>query len=61
LSPAAGIDVGGVEYITDDRDVVPSFTTSTSYRIFVADAPRVIGFNPHVRLVDFLEKQRRNE
>jgi hypothetical protein len=24
---------------------------------FVADAPRVIGFDPHARLVDFLEEE----
>jgi len=61
LVAAAGIDVGGVEYITDDRDGRAVFYDINVLSNFVADAPRVIGFNPHVRLVDFLEKQRRNE
>jgi len=61
LVAAAGIDVGGVEYITDDRDGRAVFYDINVLSNFVADAPRAIGFNPHVRLVDFLEKQRRNE
>ncbi len=58
---AAGIDVGGVEYITDDRDGRAVFYDINALSNFVADAPRVIGFDPHVQLVDFLEQQRRGE
>jgi D-ala D-ala ligase C-terminus len=54
---AAQIDVGGVEYIVDDRDGSLLYYDINALSNFVADAPRVIGFDPHVRLVDFLEKE----
>ena len=54
---AAGIDVGGVEYMIDDRDGRAVFYDINVLSNFVADAPRVIGFDPHVQLVDFLERQ----
>ena len=52
---AAQIDVGGVEYIIDDRDGSLLYYDINALSNFVADAPRVIGFDPHARLVDFLE------
>ena len=54
---AAGIDVGGVEYMIDDREGRAVFYDINVLSNFVADAPRVIGFDPHVQLVDFLERQ----
>lgn len=54
---AAQIDVGGVEYIVDDRDGSLLYYDINALSNFVADATRVIGFDPHVRLVDFLEKE----
>lgn len=54
---AAHIDVGGVEYIIDDRDGSVLYYDINALSNFVADAPRVIGFDPHARLVDFLEKE----
>ena len=54
---AAQIDVGGVEYIVDDRDGSLLYYDINALSNFVADAPRVVGFDPHVRLVDFLEKE----
>jgi glutathione synthase/RimK-type ligase-like ATP-grasp enzyme len=54
---AAGIDVGGVEYMIDDRDGRAVFYDINALSNFVADASRVIGFDPHVQLVDFLERQ----
>lgn len=51
---AAQIDVGGVEYIIDDRDGRLMYYDINALSNFVADAPRVIGFDPHVQLVDFL-------
>jgi glutathione synthase/RimK-type ligase-like ATP-grasp enzyme len=49
-----GIDVGGVEYIVDDRDGELYFYDVNALSNFVADAPTVLGFEPHVRLVDYL-------
>ena len=43
---AADIDVGGIEYIVDDRDGQIYYYDVNALSNFVADAPRVIGFNP---------------
>jgi D-ala D-ala ligase C-terminus len=51
---AAGIQVGGIEYVIDDRDGQLYFYDVNALSNFVADAPRVIGFDPFVNLVDFL-------
>lgn len=53
----AGIDVGGIEYMVDDRDGQLYYYDINALSNFVADAVNVIGFNPHARLVDFLEKK----
>jgi glutathione synthase/RimK-type ligase-like ATP-grasp enzyme len=53
----AGIDVGGIEYIIDDRDGDLLYYDVNALSNFVADAINVIGFNPHQRLVDYLEKR----
>lgn len=55
---AAAIDVGGVEYITDERDGRELFYDINALSNFVADAPRILGFDPHARLVDYLEQER---
>jgi glutathione synthase/RimK-type ligase-like ATP-grasp enzyme len=54
---AAGIDVGGVEYILDDRDGQIYYYDINALSNFVADAPRVIGFNPVENLADFLQEE----
>jgi len=54
---AAQIDVGGIEYIVDDRDGALLFYDINALSNFVADATRVVGFDPHVRLVDFLQEE----
>lgn len=51
---AAGIDVGGVEYLVDARDGEAYFYDVNALSNFVANAPEVIGFDPFVPLVDFL-------
>ncbi|HVS94897.1 MAG TPA: hypothetical protein VHE54_00375 [Puia sp.] len=53
----SGIDVGGIEYIVDDRDGSLLYYDVNALSNFVADAVNVIGFNPHIRLVDYLEKR----
>ena len=54
---AAKIDVGGVEYLIEDRTGKPLFYDINALSNFVADAPSLIGFDPHERLVDFLEQE----
>lgn len=58
---AAGIDTGSVEYLTDDRDGQVLFYDINVLSNFVAQAIRVIGFNPHVQLVDFLVGEQRKD
>ncbi|HEY9450824.1 MAG TPA: hypothetical protein VIQ60_13820 [Gemmatimonadaceae bacterium] len=48
------LDVGGIEYLVDDRDGRTYFYDINALSNFVADAPRVIGFDPFVKLVDYL-------
>ena len=54
---AAGIELGGVEYIVDDRDGQRYYYDINALSNFVADATRVIGFDPFVRLADWLEDE----
>jgi len=51
----AGIDVGGIEYMVDDRDGRLAYYDVNALSNFVADAVNVVGFNPFHKLVDFLE------
>ena len=53
----AGLDVGGIEYLVDDRDGEHYFYDINALSNFVADAPNVIGFDPFVSLVDYLERR----
>jgi hypothetical protein len=49
------LDVGGIEYLVDDRDGKHYFYDVNALSNFVADAPNVVGFDPWVNLVDYLE------
>lgn len=51
----AGIDVGGIEYMIDDRDGRLVYYDINALSNFVADARNVVGFDPFERLVDFLQ------
>ena len=53
----AGIEVGGVEYIVDDRDGRRYYYDINALSNFVADGLRVVGFDPYARLADFLEQE----
>lgn len=57
IAAAAGIEVGGVEYMIDGRNGQIYFYDINALSNFVADAPNVIGFDPYVRLVDYLVSQ----
>jgi hypothetical protein len=54
IARAARIDVGGIESMIDDRDGSRVYYDINALSNFVADAPRVIGFDPHERLAEFL-------
>ena len=55
IMQAAGIELGGVEYMVDGRDGRPYFYDINALSNFVADGPRVLGFDPFARLADWLE------
>ena len=52
---AAGIDVGGVELMIDDRDGTARFYDINAMSNFVADPLNVLGWDPHDRLADWIE------
>ncbi len=54
---AGQIDVGGVEYLVDQRTGDALFYDINALSNFVADAVNLIGFDPHEKLVDFLEQE----
>ncbi|MES2177403.1 MAG: hypothetical protein V4550_06025 [Gemmatimonadota bacterium] len=55
ISRFTGLDIGGIEYLIDDRDGKPYFYDVNALSNFVADAPNVIGFDPWVNFVDYIE------
>jgi len=50
----AGLDVGGIEYMIDDRDGKAKFFDLNAMSNFVANPLEVLGWDPHENLVDYL-------
>ncbi|MFO0011105.1 MAG: RimK family alpha-L-glutamate ligase [Planctomycetota bacterium] len=59
IMQTANIDVGGIEYMVDDRDGRILYYDINALSNFVADATNVVGFDPFVKLVDYLEQRAR--
>lgn len=57
IAHAAGLDVGGIEVMIDDRDGVPRFYDVNALSNFVARPLDILGWDPHERLVDYLVEQ----
>ena len=57
IAARTGLDIGGVEYLIDDRDGRPYVYDINALSNFVADGPRVVGFDPFERLVDYLARR----
>ena len=55
IARATGLDLGGVEVVIDDRDGTPRFYDINAMSNFVADPLNVLGWDPHDRLIDYLE------
>lgn len=53
----AGLDLGGIEYIVDERDGSMKFYDFNAMSNFVANPNQVLGFDPHDSLADFLEAE----
>jgi hypothetical protein len=58
IARAARLDVGGIEFLVDDRDGEVYFYDVNALSNFVADAPNVVGFDPWVHFVDYLVARR---
>lgn len=59
IAAASGIELGGIEYFIDDRDGKLYYYDINALSNFVADAPRVVGFDAFARLADLLEREGR--
>ena len=57
ISRAAGLDVGGIEYMVDDRDGEVLFYDINALSNFVANPLEVLGYDPHETFVDYLQAQ----
>jgi hypothetical protein len=57
IARTAGLAVGGVEYLIDDRDGAVRFYDINALSNFVARPLDVLGWDPHDRLVDFLKAE----
>ena len=57
IARAVGLDIGGIELLVDDRDGRHYFYDVNALSNFVADAPRVIGFDPWLQFVDYIERR----
>ncbi len=57
IMAVSGIEIGGVEYMIDERDGQLYFYDINALSNFVADPHRIIGFDPFVRLADYLERE----
>jgi glutathione synthase/RimK-type ligase-like ATP-grasp enzyme len=55
IAKAAGLDVGGVEVLIDDRDGTPRFYDINALSNFVAKPLEVLGWDPHDRLVEYIK------
>ena len=57
IMETAGIELGGVEYMIDDRDGQRLYYDINALSNFVADGEKVVGFDPFARLADWLERE----
>jgi hypothetical protein len=57
INAAAHLDLGGVEYLRSARDGQIYYYDINALSNFVTDAPRLLGFDPFVRLVDYVERR----
>jgi hypothetical protein len=55
IARAGRLDLGGIEYLVNERDGQVHYYDVNALSNFVTDAPKLIGFDPFVTLVDYLE------
>ncbi len=56
IAKAAGLDVGGIEVMIDDSDGTPRFYDINALSNFIANPLDVLGWDPHEKLVDWLQQ-----
>lgn len=54
IARAAQLDIGGIEFMVDDRDGARRFYDINGLSNFVADPLNVLGWDPHETLADYL-------
>lgn len=54
IANRAHLDVGGIEYLINERDGEVYFYDVNSLSNFVTDAERIVGFDPYARFVEFV-------
>jgi hypothetical protein len=54
VAAMSGLDVGGIEYMIDDRDGRAKFYDLNAMSNFVAKPLEVLGWDPHDNLVDYI-------
>jgi hypothetical protein len=54
---SAQVNIGGVEYLESERDGAIYLYDVNPISNFVTDAPRLVGFDPFVRFVDYIERR----
>lgn len=55
IAREAHLDICGIEYLVDERDGQPYIYDINALSNFVTDAPRIVGFDPFERFVDYLQ------
>jgi hypothetical protein len=59
IAREASLDIGGVEYLINDRDGEVCYYDINALSNFVTDAPKIVGFDPFPRFADFIEARMR--
>ena len=57
VAAMSGLDVGGIEYMVDDRDGRARFYDLNAMSNFVAKPLEVLGWDPHDKLIDYLLRE----
>jgi len=59
IAREASLDIGGVEYLVNDRDSEVYYYDINALSNFVTDAPKIVGFDPFPLFADFIEAKMR--
>lgn len=57
IARQAHLEVGGIEYLVNDRDGEAYFYDINALSNFVTDAEQIVGFNPYARLAAYITRR----